>query len=25
LRHWLHSSQEVPNYGTGFCASTLFP
>src|SRR5215207_9405573 len=25
LRHWLHSSQEVPNCGTGFCASTLFP
>jgi hypothetical protein len=24
LRHWLHSSQEVPNCGTGFSASTLF-
>src|SRR5215208_8429329 len=25
LRHWLHSSQEVPTCGTGFCASTRFP
>jgi hypothetical protein len=25
LRHWLHSPQKVPNCGTGFKASTLFP
>jgi hypothetical protein len=25
LRHWLHPSQEVPNCGTSFTASTFFP